>query len=156
MDDTEVLKFMSVHDVEQLAAISRSINEQVKRTVAEATVTGVYFVLLSIAVFTIITRPRRTRRSWLLLSALVLTGILTTFRWGFNIAVLRTRTQNILFDSLAMPTTSQVEVYAQKRWGLPPVYVYDFLTGSVDTGMLVSFILPHRSKSLPRILSVSH
>jgi uncharacterized membrane protein len=129
---------MSAKDIQRLVNLAQSINLNAKRVIGELTVYGIYFVLCGMALYTIVQRPQKSIRTYLLLSALVLTSAITTLQCGLDIAVLISRTQTSLINNPQDPFSSRLTAFTEAKWFINAQYITIVLTGTADSGLVVS------------------
>jgi hypothetical protein len=123
-------------DADLLTTIGQDIGFLVKIALVEMALLGAYFVLCGLAFYTILGRPRKTRRSWLLLLLLTFASAFTIIGCSVDIALLYAEIQVVLVDNSTLVLSDRVSAYNELPWLLPATYVQIIFIGGADSGLL--------------------
>jgi hypothetical protein len=132
----------SVHEIQVLSAIVENIGLLVKRTISEMAAYGVYSVLSGLAVLSLVKRPSKSRQTWILLSAFILTFVLLTVFCAVELVNLLTALRIPIVDGpQATETfTDRLIAYNHQSWHLPTAALLDIIGGTADAGILFVII----------------
>lgn len=125
---------MTPEDWSVLAYTGNWLDDAVNKVVSEMTLYGAYFVLWSMAMYTIVTRPHKTNRTIWLATALVLTFIVTTIRSSLGVAGLVVGGRELLRKNTSLPLSTGAISFNQWTARYNPVLAW--LAASGDTGLL--------------------
>lgn len=127
---------LTPEDVMYLTDVAKFVQYNAKKIIAELAFYGAYFVLASMAFYTILSRPKRTLRSWLLFGALVVTFCMASLQCTTDILYLHTQTQVILINHPETPFLSRLATFDNWEWIEACYVVVIVVTGLGDCSLL--------------------
>jgi type III secretory pathway component EscR len=116
LDSESTLMACSAPEIQVLSVIVENIGLLVKRTISEMTIYGVYFVLSALAMHSLIKRQNKSRQTWILLSAFILTFLLVTAFCAVDLVYLFTALKIPITNSPTETFTSRMTAYYHRSW----------------------------------------
>jgi hypothetical protein len=130
----------SVHELQVLHGIVEYIDLLAKRTISGMTMYGVYFVLSGLAMHSLVKRPNKSRQTWILLSAFIVTFLVVTVLCAVDLINLLTELRIPLVNDPTETFTDRMTAYNRQGWARPGVVLTIIVGGTADTGILFIII----------------
>ncbi|TFK96040.1 hypothetical protein BDV98DRAFT_576845, partial [Pterulicium gracile] len=135
VDPSSALCF-SPTQITQFAQLGSRIYYNATYILATWSVYGMYFMLATVALYTLMKRPDKSRRTMFLLSALVLTFCIATILTGIQTATFFVRLRVVFIQTVELPAPARWTEFSVISWVRPAITTVDAIGGGGATGFI--------------------